>query len=357
MDFTDKPQMIEHICKSLNYTVYDTKWVPSSARLVVLGMYARGTGTLQTYELADGSLNLLSEVEKKDAFKSGSFAASMLVDRHLASGNFKGMLEVWNLERMDSPIYSAKAHNSLINSIDGCGGLGVGIGAPEIVTGSRDGTVRVWDTRQKDVPVAALEPADGQEPRDCWAVAFGNAYNAQDRCVAAGYDNGDVKLWDLKTNSIRWETNLSNGVCSVEFDRKDIQMNKLMATTLENQIATFDLRTQHPEEGFAKRSHNTNSGTVWCGRFLPQNRELCCIGGGNGNLMLFKYNYPKQRSVKDENGVPKGVPGTMELINEKNFSTQPINSFDWHPDKEGLCAFTSFDQCLRVAIITRLNKF
>lgn len=32
-----------------------------------------------------------------------------------------------------------KAHKEIINSIDGVGGLGIGEGAPEIVTGSRDG--------------------------------------------------------------------------------------------------------------------------------------------------------------------------------------------------------------------------
>jgi hypothetical protein len=37
-------------------------------------------------------------------------------------------------------IHFATAHESIINAIDGCGGLGIGYGAPEIVTGGRDGT-------------------------------------------------------------------------------------------------------------------------------------------------------------------------------------------------------------------------
>lgn len=37
------------------------------------------------------------------------------------------------------PVYSVKAHKEILNSIDGVGGLGIGDGAPEIVTGSRDG--------------------------------------------------------------------------------------------------------------------------------------------------------------------------------------------------------------------------
>ena len=44
-----------------------------------------------------------------------------------------------DLERIEAPIYSVKGHNEIINAIDAIGGLGIGGGAPEIVTGSRDG--------------------------------------------------------------------------------------------------------------------------------------------------------------------------------------------------------------------------
>jgi hypothetical protein len=40
----------------------------------------------------------------------------------------------------------------------------------------------------------------------------GNAYNPHDRCVCAGYDNGDIKLFDLRNMALRWETNVKNGV-------------------------------------------------------------------------------------------------------------------------------------------------
>lgn len=70
-----------------------------------------------------------------------------------------------------------------------------------------------------------------QAARDCWTVAFGNACSDEDRCVAAGYDNGDVKLYDLRTQSMRWETNVKNGVTGVDFDRNDIDMNKVQRVT------------------------------------------------------------------------------------------------------------------------------
>jgi WD40 repeat protein len=80
------------------------------------------------------------------------------------------------------------------------GGGDIGYGAPEIVTGGRDGCIRVWDPRQKS-PVLSLEPIE-KEPSvpDAWCVGFGNSYNNDERMIAAGYDNGDLKYFDLKTN-------------------------------------------------------------------------------------------------------------------------------------------------------------
>ena len=43
MDVTNKPQIVEHVHKSLPLTVYDTKWVPCSGRFVVLGSPPRQT--------------------------------------------------------------------------------------------------------------------------------------------------------------------------------------------------------------------------------------------------------------------------------------------------------------------------
>lgn len=33
-------------------------------------------------------------------------------------------------------------------------------------------------------------------------MAIGNSFNDDERCVLAGYDNGDVKLFDLRTNKV-----------------------------------------------------------------------------------------------------------------------------------------------------------
>ena len=61
-------------------------------------------------------------------------------------------------------------------------------------------------------------------------------------------------------------------VCSLEFDRKDISMNKLVATSLEGKFHVFDMRTQHPTKGFASVSEKVKMREIntflWGGVFI-----------------------------------------------------------------------------------------
>lgn len=355
VDVSKKPQIVEHINKSLTQTVYDTKWIPCSARFVLMGSPPRQSGLIQVYSLQEGDIQLEAEVERPKPFKCGTFGATTLAERHLATGDFDGTYAMWDLERLtDGPLFQTKGHDTIINCIDGCGGLR-GAGAPEIATGSRDGCVHVWDPRQRETPVASMEPEPGAPVRDCWAVAFGDAHGADSRCVAAGYDNGDVKVLDLVAGKLRWETNVANGVCGLQFDRKDIAMNKLVVSTLESRYRLYDMRTQHPVHGFSFLSQEAHQSTVWGVSHLPQNRDVFMTTGGNGSLELWKYSYPTQRSIKERDGHEKGVLGTVELMQKKTFSTQPISSFDWNADKEGLAVMGVLDQTVRVLVCTKLN--
>jgi len=81
-------------------------------------------------------------------------------------------------------------------------------------------------------------------------------------------------------------------------------------------------------------------------------------GGGNGGFNLYKYHYPANREAEHKKDkAPIGVMGNVELLNSRVISTQPIVSFDWSPDREGLCCLSCLDQSLRVFIVTKLNKY
>ncbi|XP_050074961.1 dynein axonemal assembly factor 10 [Anopheles maculipalpis] len=366
----DSVQMISHIEKSLNYSVYDVKWIPCTAKFVTVGSHPKGTGTVQIYELNRGTLDLVRETEKQVSLKCCSFGASRLRAEHLAVGDFAGKLAVYDLERLDAPVYEATGHEGIINTLDAIGGSTVNCGAPEIVTGGRDGSVKVWDPRQPNDPVANICPAGNSSSlrRDCWAVGFGDSYNPVERVICSGYDNGDLKLIDLRNLQLRWETNVKNGICSVEFDRKDIRMNKLAVTTLEGGLHVYDMRTQNPKNGFASvkektvgQSLGTNGvisaakSTVWTVKHLPQNRDIFVTGGGSGNVRLWLYHYPEKRSKTLTDGEEEGVAGTLEMLHATTLSTQPVHTFDWSPDRQGLAVCGSFDQTVRVLITTNLN--
>ena len=63
----------------------------------------------------------------------------------------------------------------------------------------------------------------------------GNACNSHDRCVAAGFDNGDIKLFDLRSMSLRWETNVRNGVCG-HFSYSSIDLLIMHQVMLDAQL-------------------------------------------------------------------------------------------------------------------------
>lgn len=95
MDTTDAPQVIEHVNKSLSFTPNDTKWIPCSARFVAMGIYPKATGAITVYGLNQGELKTHMEIEKKDGIKCGTFGASALEDRHLATGDYGGVMSIW----------------------------------------------------------------------------------------------------------------------------------------------------------------------------------------------------------------------------------------------------------------------
>lgn len=169
----DKPQILCHAQEGMNHTLFDTKWIPRTCRFVVLGTYPRGTGSMHIMEIDGTKLKVVTKLEKSKAFRCGTFGASSLLAQQLATGDHDGRMQIWNLEKPDIPVYSVNAHSEIINSIDGMGGVDKTKGAAEIVTGSRDGLVKVWDPRQRDEAVATMGPEESEAKRDCWTVAFG----------------------------------------------------------------------------------------------------------------------------------------------------------------------------------------
>jgi hypothetical protein len=162
---------------------------PASSAAVCVGPFKAGVAAQQLnknprhrfppqiHELSGPDLKPAGESEKPDGLKCAALGASPSAAQQLATGSFKGRLQVWDLERLSAaPVFDAQAHAAIVNAVDGFGGRARGYGPPEIATGGGDGAVRVWDVRQPDAPVAAFEPADAGGARWAGTHAWGGGW-------------------------------------------------------------------------------------------------------------------------------------------------------------------------------------
>ncbi|KJP86294.1 hypothetical protein AK88_04108 [Plasmodium fragile] len=361
MNAQNKPQIIEHINHPLDDTVYDVKWVHGKSDILAVGEKLNKKGYINVYNLNKGKFTCISDHATETGVKTISPFFSYSGGYTIACGTFDGKILLYDINRMSTPYYTIKKHTKLINKVECKNYKNNNL----VVSASRDGSVKIFDIRTNNEVVSLEPPKDSAYIPDCWCVATGNNYievkspsggGEENLNLCAGYDNGDIKFFDLKMMTVEHEVNVNNGVCAVSYDRKDTKMNKLICSTLEGNMYIFNMDVYSEDVGYAYSKDQIVSGTCWGTPFLPQNRDIFASLGGDGNLVLYKYLNPEKNHIFDETkGCKRGVVGELEKLNFLKVSTQPIISFDWNINKLGLCAFASLDQTIRVYIITKLN--
>ena len=122
------------------------RWIPCSARFVLLGQTPSAKGAFQIFQLKKGKLEQLADWTKEFGIKDCTFGHSSISVRDMACVDFKGRMDIYDIETGKSKFH-VQAHTGLANTIHGIGGKGPDYGAPELVTGGADGCVRVWDPR------------------------------------------------------------------------------------------------------------------------------------------------------------------------------------------------------------------
>jgi hypothetical protein len=80
-----------------------------------------------------------------------------------------------------------------------------------------------------------------------------------------------------------------SGVVCLQFDRKDIEMNKLVATAMDGRFSVFDVRTQHPSAGFARVTERVSRRVLGGERELPLLRSQVA---SQGRLNLPAVEFP-----------------------------------------------------------------
>lgn len=89
-----KPQIVEYIAESVDYSIFDVKWVPNSAKFVSIGANANGTGTIQVFEMSQNKVVEVAKIDRPKALKCSSFGVSELGNSRVAVGDFSGGLYV-----------------------------------------------------------------------------------------------------------------------------------------------------------------------------------------------------------------------------------------------------------------------
>ncbi|CRH01622.1 G-beta repeat protein, putative [Plasmodium relictum] len=363
MNIQNKPQIIEHINYSVDNTIYEVKWIDDKSKILAVGELLDKKGYINIYNLNKGKFTCDSSNKTNKGIKTITPFYSYTGNYTIACGSFDGSILLYDINNMSKEYYKIKKHNKLINKIDCKSYKNNNI----IVTASRDGSVKIFDIRTYQDVVSLEPPKNSAYIPDCWCVATGNNYieensycgiEEENMNICAGYDNGDIKFFDLKMMALEHEVNVNNGVCSISYDRKEAKKNKMICSTLEGNIYLFNLDVYSEDTGYSYRKDKIISGTCWGTPFLPQNRDIFASLGGDGNLILYKYIYPEKNHVFDEaKGCKRGIVGELNKLNDLNISTQPIISFDWNKQKLGLCALASLDQTIKVYIITKLNLY
>ena len=321
------------LSKSLNYIPFDIHWLPYSTKLVSIGESFDSKGILQIYNLNLGKLSIESEYIQNYPSKCCTFGISSFSSRDLALGDFDGNLSVIDLEKGEFNYEIKKAHKGIIQSIDGLG-IKNNQGPPEIVTGGKDGLVKLWDLRS-DKPCMLLEPKDIKKNfPECWTVRFCDCgFNKK---VGIGYDNGDIKIYDLRMDKIFFGENLKKGVCNIEFDKKNIPINKMIVTTLDSKFYLYDFTNYFQNQ---KKLYDEVNTTIWGAKFLPQKRDMFVSLGGDGNLNLYKYD--KKDFLNNSND-------KLNMLSSNYICSRPIIGFDWHLIKNGLACLVSLDNSIKI---------
>ncbi|KAG2222370.1 hypothetical protein INT45_006892 [Circinella minor] len=318
--------LVPLISRDLTFTPYSIQWIPTSARICVVGATGRGTGTIAVFEFQK-VFSLVGEIETTTPVRCCTMGAADGITRRLATGDFDGQLQLWDTSRFDLPLSTVKAHETIINAIDGCGGINRPGGTREIVTASRDGTIKVWDTRDIEKSVLDIRPKSTEQINDAWAVAFGNFENGNERLLAVGFDNGELQLFDIASTQYIYKTKLNSGICSIEFSGP----TRLNITTL-NGITLLDFS----KETTITKLPGSSDTTVWSTRHLPQNPNYFASASGDGTVSIWHH---------------ENLKSPLSTITA---SKHPIISSDWNKDKKGLLAYCSFDQTLRLGVVKGL---
>ncbi|KAM9950843.1 hypothetical protein ACTFIT_008841 [Dictyostelium discoideum] len=335
-----------YVTKKLTSQPYSCQWIPTSCSVVTVGKKTSGgisKGDIKIHQLefddtsGDPKLNLVYENEFTNPFRCLSFfkQANQLQqqdNRKFITGDFNGQISEWDSDICDIPIWGVKgAHQGSISAIDA-------YADNLVVCGGKDGTIKVYDTRIKpnsandnngnnSSPISTFEQTNKS---NCWSIC------TNDNNIIAGFENGDLNIYNLKTNSIQSTTKLNGGICSIDSNDRSNILNQFLITTNKSfiSIASFNNNNNNNIEFKDYEINKEPNQTIWSGIYSPWNKKdnenIFTIAQGDGSVSMYRDD--------------------CKLIDKVLVSDLPILSLDYSKDRKGLLCCISLKKQLSILI-------
>ncbi|XP_070533221.1 U5 small nuclear ribonucleoprotein 40 kDa protein-like [Ptychodera flava] len=204
---------------------------------------------------------------------------------------------LWDLHT-GNRIKKLKGHTSFVNS---CHPSRRGL--QMVVSGSDDGTIKLWDTRKK----GAIETF--QNTYQVTGVSFNDT---SDQIISGGIDN-DLKVWDLRKNDIvykmRGHTDTITGI------RLSSDGSYIVTNAMDNTVRIWDVRPFAPQERCVKlfqgAQHNFEKNLLRC-CWSPDGSK---IAAGSADRFVYVWDTTSRRILYK-------LPGHSGSVNDVDFHPQ-----------------------------------
>jgi Prp8 binding protein len=204
---------------------------------------------------------------------------------------------IWDIET-GTRRRKLKEHTSIVNSC-----CSTGRGVQHVVTGSDDGTVKLWDTRHKS------SVQTFQNTYQVTAVAFGD--NTQ-QIFSGGLDN-DIKVWDLRKNELLYI--LRGHLDTVTGLAVSADGSYLLSNSMDNTVRIWDIRPFAPVERQLKSLDGSQHG-------FEKNLIKCCwspdgslVAAGSADRFVYVWDTVNRRIMYK-------LPGHKGSVNGVHFHPQ-----------------------------------
>ncbi|KAN0029737.1 hypothetical protein ACTA71_007873 [Dictyostelium dimigraforme] len=330
-----------YVTKKLTSQPYTCQWIPTSCSVITVGKKVSSglsKGDIKIHQLefeetsGDPKLNLVYENEFSNPFRCMSFfkqSNGQQDNRKFITGDFNGQISEWDSDICDIPIWGIKgAHQGCIAAVDA-------YGDNLVVCGGKDGSIKVYDTRIKpnsgenSTSTSSISTFEQTNKSNCWSICI------NDSNIIAGFENGDLNIYNLKTNSIQSTTKLNGGICSIDSNDRSNILNQFLVTTNKSFISTvsFNNNTNNMEYKDYEINKNPNQ-TIWSGIYSPWNKKdkenIFTVAQLDGSVSMYRDD--------------------CKLIDKVSVSNLSILSLDYNKDKKGLLCCISLKKQLSILI-------